>query len=202
MHDATFPVHSPPSASASPLPDLASPAPAPLRTRDLSLALLGLLALGGAAALGGVPASGAGLRLIPSVLLVQLPALGLTAPALIAIHQFLRLGAAPEQLASALGRALIHAGRVAGGLAVVVLFFAATTRLATPMLACSLLGVGVFTSATACVELTAAECRAARVVAPQFTLLLIAWLGLSWLVALRIGVDVATWVLGFGGLGA
>jgi hypothetical protein len=164
--------------------------------------LLGLLALGGAAALGGSPAGGVGVRLLPSVLLVQLPALCLTAPALIAIHQFLGLGAAPEQLASALGRALIHAGRVAGGLAVVVLFFAATTRLATPMLACSLAAVGVFTSATACVELSAAERRAARAVAPSFTLLLIAWLGLSWLVALRIGVNVATWVLGLGGLGA
>lgn len=201
MHDATFPVHSPPSPV--PLPGLAHPAPAPFRTRDLSLALLGLLALGGAAALGGSPAGGGvGLRLVPSVLLVQLPALGLTAPALIAIHQFLGLGAAPEQLASALGRALIHAGRVAGGLAVVVLFFAATTRLATPMLACSLAAVGVFTSATACMELSAAERRAARVVAPSFTLLLVAWLGLSWLVALRIGVNVAQWVLGFGGLGA
>lgn len=178
---------------------LAHPAPPPVRARDLSLALLGLLALGGAAALGG-PAAGVGLRLIPSVVLIELPALALTAPALIAAHQFLRLGAAPEQLAAALGRALIHAGRVAGGLAVVVLFFAATTRLATPMLACSLAGVGVFTSATACVELSAAERRAAGVVAPAFTLLLLAWLGLSWLVALRVGVDVAIWA--FGGLGA
>jgi len=130
------------------------------------------------------------------------PALGLTAPALIAVHQFLRLGAAPEQLAAALGRALIHAGRVAGGLAVVVLFFAATTRLATPMLAVALAGVGVFTSATACVELTAVERRAARVVAPAFTLLLIGWLSLSWLVALRVGADVAMWVLGYGGMRA
>lgn len=198
MHDTTIAFHSPPPSSAV-SSGLAHPAPPPVRARDLSLALLGLLALGGAAALGG-PAAGVGLRLIPSVVLIELPALALTAPALIAAHQFLRLGAAPEQLAAALGRALIHAGRVAGGLAVVVLFFAATTRLATPMLACSLAGVGVFTSATACVELSAAERRAAGVVAPAFTLLLLAWLGLSWLVALRVGVDVAIWA--FGGLGA
>jgi hypothetical protein len=200
MHGTTtFPVHPPPSSALSlGSPPSLSPAPAPLRARDLSLALLGLLALGGAAALGG-PAMGPGVRLIPSVLLVELPALILTAPALIAIHQFLRLAASPEALAAALGRALIHAGRVAGGLAVVVLFFAATTRLATPMLVCSLAAVGVFTSATACVELTAAERRAAHVVAPTFTLLLVGWLSLSWLVALRIGVDVAGWVLGFGG---
>ncbi|HVI03251.1 MAG TPA: hypothetical protein VM869_31360 [Enhygromyxa sp.] len=199
MHESTFPIHSPPDPVA--LPGLAHPVPAPFRPRELALALLGLLALGGAAALGG-PAMGPGLRLIPSVLLVELPALGLTAPALIAAHQFLRLGAAPEQLAAALGRALIHAGRVAGGLAVVVLFFAATTRLATPMLAVALAGVGVFTSATACVELTAVERRAARTVAPAFTLLLIGWLSLSWLVALRVGADVAMWVLGYGGMRA
>lgn len=195
MHGTTaLPIHPPPIPIAAPtLP--------PLRARDLSLALLGLLALGGAAALGS-PEAGPGLRLLPSVLLVELPALALTAPALIAIHQFLNLSAAPEALAAALGRALIHAGRIAGALAIVVLFFAATTRLATPMLVLSLGGIGVFTSATACVELTAAERRAATVVVPRFTLLLIGWLGLSWLCALRIGVDVAAWVLGFGGLRA
>lgn len=206
MHGTTLSVHSPPSPAALPVGSVAplpSPTLAPLRARDLSLALLGLLALGGAAALGGPP-TGPGLRLIPSVLLVQLPALALTAPALIAVHQFLGLSAAPESLAAALGRALIHAGRVAGGLAIVVLFFAATTRLATPMLVVSLAAVGVFTSATACVELTAAERRAGTVVAPLFTLLLVGWVSLCWLVALRIGVDVASWVLGFGrgGFGA
>jgi hypothetical protein len=206
MHGTTLPLSPPPSPAALPSGSAAaipihSPALAPLRARDLCLSLLGLLALGGAAALGG-PSAGLGVRMIPSVLLVELPALALTAPALIAVHQFLRLAAAPEALAAALGRALIHAGRVAGGLAIVVLFFAATTRLATPMLIVSLAAVGVFTSATACVELTAAERRAGVVVAPIFTLLLVGWLALSWLCALRIGVDVAGWVLGFGGLRA
>ncbi|MFO7566305.1 MAG: hypothetical protein R6X02_26920 [Enhygromyxa sp.] len=210
MHGSTFPLHSPPGPAPSrlgPAPlgsaPASTPALAPPRARDLFVALLGLLALGGAAALGG-PSADSSLRLLPSVVLVELPALALTAPALIALHQFLNLAAAPEALAAALGRALIHAGRVAGGLAIVVLFFAATTSLATPMLLLSLAAVGVFTSATACVELSAAERRANAVVAPQFTLLLLGWLGLSWLVALRIGVDVASWVLGFGrgGLGA
>src|SRR5690606_16300846 len=149
MHGTTISVHPPPSAAAYPIGStapLSSPTPAPLRGQDLCVALLGLLALGGAAALGGSSA-GPGLRLLPSVLLVELPALALTAPALIAVHQFLGLAAAPEQLAAALGRALIHAGRVAGGLAIVVLFFAATTRLATPMLVVSLAAVGVFSSA-------------------------------------------------------
>jgi hypothetical protein len=194
MHSTALPVLSP------------SPASSLVRASELMLALLGLVALGAAAALGGAgPLVGAGhgsaLRLVPSVFLVELPALALTAPALIAIHQFLRLEAAPEALAAALGRALIHAGRVAGGLAVMVLFFAATTRLATPMLVASLLAVGVFSSATACVELTAAERRAGDQVAPAFTLLVVGWLALSWLVALRIGVDVAGWVLGVGGVG-
>jgi hypothetical protein len=193
MHGATASAHPPPNPTVSAL----GLAPSPLRARELLLALVGLLALGSAAALQG-PNVGVPVRLIPSVLLVELAALAATAPALVAVHQFLRLGAAPEALAAALGRALIHGGRVAAGLAIVVLFFAATTGLATAMLLVSLAAVGVFTSATACVELCDAERRAAKVVAPAFTLLLIGWLGLSWLVALRVGVDVASWVLGLG----
>jgi hypothetical protein len=190
----------PPSPASAPAPT--TRAPEPLRARDLSLALLGLLALGGAAALGMPPGSAA-LRLAPSVILVDLAALALTAPALIAVHQFLRLAASPEALAAGLGRALIHGGRVAGGLAVVVLFFSATTNLALPMLLAALGAVGVFTTATAGVELTRAERAAARVIAPSFSLLVFAWMALSWIIALRVGVDVGAWVLGYSrGLGA
>lgn len=185
-----------PTRHSSLAPPLAPPR-APLRGRDLSLALLGLLSLGAAAALG-LPTGSAALRLTPSVVLVDLAALALTAPALIAVHQFLRLSAQPEQLAAALGRALIHGGRVAFGLSVVVLFFSATTDLALVLLIASLLAVGVFTSATACVELTAAERAAGHVVAPSFTMLLVGWLALGWMIALRVGVDVAAWVLGLG----
>ncbi|PRP91271.1 hypothetical protein ENSA5_56840 [Enhygromyxa salina] len=188
-----------PGPSAPPSP---SSHQSPLRARDLSLALLGLFALGGAAALG-TPTGPAALRLAPSVLLIDLAALALTAPALIATHQFLRLAAEPEDLAAGLGRALIHGGRVAAGLSIVVLFFSATTDLAIPTLLASLTGVGVFTSATACVELTRSEREAAGAVAPIFTLLVLAWLTLSWIIALRVGVDVGAWVLGFGrGFGA
>ena len=56
----------------------------------------------------------------------------------------------------------------------------------------------MFTSVTACVELSAAERRAGDVVG-YFPLLLIGWLALSWMIALRVGVDVGGWVLGFGG---
>jgi len=170
----------------------------PVDSRAVLVALLGLLALGAAAGLGS-PAFTPGLRLIPSVLLVELASLALGSPALIAAHQFMGLAAAPEALAAALGRALIHAGRVAGGLALIVLFFGATTRLAAPMLLIALAGVGVFTSVTACAELRAAERRAATVVAPMFSLLLLGWLSLSWLIAARVGVDVAAWVFDFGG---
>jgi hypothetical protein len=190
MHATTLPLHPQPTSSTA--PPIASVHP-----RDLGLALLGLLALGTAAAFGGLSLR-FGLRLIPSVVLVEVSALALTAPALIAVHQFLGLEARPEALAAALGRALIHAGRVAGGLAVVVLFFAATTPLAAGMLGFSLAAVGVFTCATACVELGNAERQAlaGRNPAPVFSLLLIGWVGLGWLIAVRVGVDVAGWVLG------
>ena len=203
MHATGLILPAPPGTEAPALSPAPAPAPLPinrppLRARDLSLALLGLLSLGAAAALG-LPAGSAALRLTPSVVLVDLAALALTAPALIAVHQFLRLAAQPEQLAAALGRALIHGGRVAFGLSVVVLFFSATTNLALVLLIASLLAVGVFTSATACVELTAAERAAAHTTKPSFTLLLLSWIALGWMIALRVGLDVASWVLGFQG---
>lgn len=185
----------------------ASPSPTPpaaredLRGSDLALALLGLLSLGACASLGAIGAGGsAALRLAPSVLLVDLAALAMTAPALVAIHQYLRLSASPEALAAGLGRSLVHGGRVAAGLAVLELFFAATTELALPLLMLSLLAVGVFSSATACVELSAAE-RAASgepELPPRFGVLLLGWIALGWVIALRVGVDVAGWVLGGG----
>lgn len=196
MHGSTtLPIHAPLG-----LPDPgALAAPNPVRGRDLSLSLLGLLALGGAAALGS-PAGPTALRLAPSVMLVDLAALALTAPALIAVHQFLRLSARPEDLAAGLGRALIHGGRVAAGLSVIVLFFSATTNLAIPLLLASLVGVGVFSTATACVELTWAERKgSAGPVVGYFPLLVLGWVALSWIIALRVGVDVGAWVLGVDG---
>jgi hypothetical protein len=198
MHAPSTSLPAPPGALVAPLPSPIAPVRAPLRGRDLSLALLGLLSLGASAALG-LPAGPEALRLTPSVVLVDLAALALTAPALIAVHQFLRLSAQPEQLAAALGRALIHGGRVAFGLSLVVLFFSATTNLALVSLIASLLAVGVFTCATACVELTSAERSAGHVVAPSFTILLVGWLALGWMIALRVGVDVGAWVLGLQG---
>ncbi len=185
------PESGPPPASVHP--------PRALRGLDILTSLLGLVALGGAVALGSAQTETAA-RLVPSVVLIELGALALTAPALIALHQFMRLAAEPEALAGALGRALVHGGRVAAGLAVVALFFSATTNLWAVALLASLVGVGVFTSATACVQLQRVEADARReqslVSDPKFTLLVTGWLILSWIIALRVGVNVGTWVLG------
>lgn len=169
--------------------------PESVRGRDLMTSLLGLVALGGAAALGAADGSMAA-RLVPSVVFVDLAALALTAPALIAVHQFMQLAAEPEALAGALGRALVHGGRVAGGMAIVVLFFAATTDLAVPTMVASLVAVGVFSCATACADLSRVERTATAdgVVAPMFRLILVAWVALGWIIALRVGVDVTQWV--------
>jgi hypothetical protein len=210
MHGTTtLPLHAAPTSGADspPAPDrVLHPArpPKPVRGRDLSLAVLGLLALGGAAALGIPPelAGGAALRMAPSVVLVDLAALTMTAPALLAVHQFMRLAARPEALVAGLGRALVHGGRVAGGLSVVVLFFSATTNLAIPMLLLALLAVGVFTSVTACVELARAERSATSDPAPGFGLLVVGWVALSWIIALRVGLDVGGWVFDIGRIGA
>ncbi|MCA9701653.1 MAG: hypothetical protein KC431_29300 [Myxococcales bacterium] len=193
---------SPPLSPANTWPS-ATPIPTTPDVRAPALlgALAGLLALGGAAALG-VPELQAAPRMVPSVLLVEIASLVLSSPALIALHQFMGLAAGPEALAAALGRALIHGGRVAAGLAVLVLFFSATTSLGTLMVVLSLGAVGVFTTATAWAELERAELAASpsqvrRSVAPRFTLLLLGWVGLGWVIALRVGVDVARWVVGF-----
>jgi hypothetical protein len=173
----------------------------PLKPSSLLGALAGLLGLGIAASLGALDTI-AGLRLIPSVLLVELGSMALTTPALLALHQFLGLHASVEDLAGALARALVRGGQIAAGLAVVVISFALTTDLAIPALVCALLIIGVFTTVVACVELTRVEQRAMVMLhghgmeEPRFTLLLIGWSILSWAIALRIGAHVAGWVMG------
>ncbi|MFV8755317.1 hypothetical protein ACNOYE_32605 [Nannocystaceae bacterium ST9] len=191
------PVWPPPSTHA---PPHAPHEVLPLTPSSLVGAIAGLLGLGAAAGLGAFDAI-AGLRMIPSVLLVELGSLALTTPALLALHQFLGLHADVEALASALARALVRGGQVAAGLIAVVLGFAVTTDLAIPALIAALFAVGVFTSVVGCVELSAVERRATPrprfADDPRFTALLIGWVILSWLIALRIGVHVARWVMGY-----
>ncbi len=173
----------------------------PLRPSALAGALAGLLALGLAGALGSGDWT-LGLRLVPSVLLVELGSLALTTPALLALHPFLRLRASAEALTSALARALVRGGQIAAGLSITVLYFAATTELWPIALLAALFVVGVFTSAVACRELARTEMRARQGVGDwideeiRFTLLLIGWVTLAWLVALRIGVHVIQWIIG------
>ncbi|EDM77639.1 hypothetical protein PPSIR1_13840 [Plesiocystis pacifica SIR-1] len=211
--DALFdlgPEHGPPPPDPLPgrAPIALEPVPArepePLRTRDLLGAIGGLVALGATAALGSSSGAAAA-RLVPSVLLVDLSALALTAPALIALHQYFRLAAEPEALASALGRALVHGGRIAGALSLVVLFFSATTELWLLLLVASLAAVGLFTTATAWTELRRAELAAlerhskveasSTTLLPRFQLLVNGWIALAWVIALRVGVNVAQWVV-------
>ena len=209
MHGPPASPSYPPSYPPSYAPVFAAPGPIatptdislPLRSSALIGALAGLIGLGSAAALGA-PDLTAGLRLIPSVLLVELGSLALTTPALLALHQFFGLDASVEDLASALARALVRGGQVAAGLILVVVGFALTTDLAIPALLAALLAVGVFTSVVGCVELAAVERRAKSAARPhelddaRFTLLLIGWSILSWAIALRIGLHVARWVIG------
>lgn len=191
------------SPSAS--PPLALPQPAtPLPSRALLGSLLGLLGLGAAAGLGMLELA-APLRVVPSVLFVELGALALTTPALLAIHQFLGLHADVEALVGALAHALVRGGQVAAGLVVVVLAFAVTTDLALVALLAALLAVGVFTNVVANRELARVEQHARRGLGhahvdrelePRFTLLLLGWTLLGWAIALRLALHVGRWVLG------
>lgn len=179
-----------------PIPD--ARAPEPLPSHAVFGALAGLTGLGAAAALGMLD-SDAPLRLVPSVLLVDLGALALTTPALLAIHQFLGLHANVEDLVAALARALVRGGQVAGGLVVVVLAFAVTTDLAIVALLGALLAVGVFTNVVGCRELARVESLArgdrSGILEPRFALTLVGWTILSWAIALRIAVHVGRWVV-------
>lgn len=191
------------SPSASPPLALPLPAP-PLPSRALLGSLLGLLGLGAAAGLGMLELA-APLRVVPSVLFVELGALALTTPALLAIHQFLGLHADVEALVGALAHALVRGGQVAAGLVVVVLAFAVTTDLALVALLAALLAVGVFTNVVANRELARVEQYARRgrghahvdrELEPRFTLLLLGWTLLGWAIALRLALHVGRWVLG------
>ncbi len=113
----------------------------------------------------------------------------LTAPALLALHQFLQLSARPEAMVSALAHALVSGGRVAMGVAPVGLFFAATTSQWPLILMAGFALCGIVTATVAVRSLRAVEAVAGPV-APRFSALLYGWAGLTTLIALRIGFDV------------
>lgn len=124
------------------------------------------------------------------------PALGatvLTAPALLAVHQFLGLHGRPERLVAALARALVAGGRVALGLVPVALFFAATSGLWAMAMAAVVAVPAFVMIAVALVDLQAAE-HASAPTTPRFTALVLAWAVLAAAIGGRLVVSVATYV--------
>lgn len=156
-----------------------------------SIAAMGLVAA--AAALGSADATVVA-RALPALAAPALGALVLTAPALLAVHQFLGLAAAPERLVAALAHAVVAAGRIALGLVPVVLFFAATSTLWPIALAAAVAVPGIAMACVAIMGLRDAE-TAALLMPPRFALLLIGWASLALLVALRIAVSMADLVI-------
>jgi hypothetical protein len=151
-----------------------------------------------AAALGAADV-GTMARAIPALVAPALGAAVLTAPALLAVHQFLGLDAPPERLVAAIARALVQGGRVALGLVPIALLFAVTSGLWPLVLALAVLVPGITMTAVALVGLRAAESDA-RVMSPRFALLLIGWSTLWIAIALRIAISMAQLVIAGGAL--
>jgi hypothetical protein len=149
-----------------------------------------------AAALGAADV-GTMVRAIPALVAPALGAAVLTAPALLAVHQFLGLDAPPERLVAAIARALVHGGRVALGLVPIALLFAVTSGLWPLVLVTAVLVPGITMTAVALVGLRAAE-TAAPVMSPRFALLLVGWATLWLAVALRIAISMAQLVVAGG----
>lgn len=157
-------------------------------------AVAAMAAVAAAAALGAADV-GTLVRAIPALVAPALGAAVLTAPALLAVHQFLGLDAPPERLVAAIARALVAGGRVALGLVPIALLFAVTSGLWPLVLVLAVLVPGVTMTAVALVGLRGAE-TTAPVMPPRFALLLVGWAGLWLAIALRIAVSMAQLVVG------
>ncbi len=211
---AERPVTPPPSRA--PMGETPREPGARAQVAGLFRALVGLGLLGAAAGLGALGDTpdhfshtsrwGITLRMIPATVLNIGGAVLLSSPALVAIHQYLDLRARPEALAAALTRGVILVGQLAAGLAPVVLFFSATTNLWLPAFLASMLGLGAVGYIVCARELTKAERAGAESgddaetsasvePAPRFHALVHGWLLLTLLIALRLGVDLADFVL-------
>jgi hypothetical protein len=172
---------------------LNAPASTPSVPRVLA-SLAAMLLLACAAALGAADAE-LMLRASPALVVPTLGAVVLTAPALLAVHQFLGLDAAPERMIAALARAVDHGGRIALGLVPLALFFAVTTGLWPLVLAAAVVLPGLAMTAVALLGLREAE-TAAEVMPPRFALLLVGWAVLWLAIAVRICVSMAQLVIG------
>lgn len=176
-------------------PTLPQLAPLPPMARELVTGGVGLLALGACAGLGSGDAF-VTLRAIPAALLVTGGALALTTPSLLVGHQFLRLRARPDALGAAIAVAFGHTGRVALGLAPTMLFFSATSGLWLPIWLLLLGAVSGFGLLDAVSRLTRAEPDEGPLPALRHGSLVLAWMGLSALIAARLAFDVFGFVLG------
>jgi hypothetical protein len=161
----------------------------------LGRAVVGFALLGACAALGAEPSSAASIG--PSALIVDVGALVLTGPTLLVGHQVLGLEAPVTALAGALGNALCRTGDLALALCPALLWFAATSGLASPVLVLFLIGMAAVGLAHAWAGLRDAELAvgpagSARVVRDaKMQSLTLAWMGLTALVGLRLGAHLA-----------
>lgn len=164
---------------------------------DVLTALGGFLVLSACAGVGSGDLAVAG-RGLPSGILVQAGALVLTGPGLLVGHQFLGLGASPDALLGSVARAFVRAGRLALGLSPFLLYFSATSGLWLLLFCVLLSGIGVAGLSDAARSLVAAEARTRPSMADLLKMraLVVAWGGLTVLVALRIAYDVLHLVLG------
>lgn len=198
MHipEVTISPPAPPSwVPAPPSSVIADPEAIPSVTQVIA-SVAAMAAVSCAAALGAADV-GTMARAIPALVAPALGAAVLTAPALLAVHQFLGLDAPPERLVAAIARALVDGGRVALGLVPIALLFAVTSSLWPLVLALAVLVPGLTMTVVALVGLRAAETDAA-VMAPRFALLLVGWAGLWLAIALRIAISMAQLVIGGG----
>ncbi|MEZ4320432.1 MAG: hypothetical protein R3F61_23330 [Myxococcota bacterium] len=191
--------------SAATVADLAAvdpPARAPTPRTDLpdaptvGRAVIGFALLGLCAALGSGDAAGAA-RVLPSALVVDLGALVLTGPALLVGHQYLGLEAPVPALAGVLANVFCRAGTVALGLCPALLFFAATSGLASGLLVLALLGIAAMALSDAFNGLRAAELavgepgRERTFRDARMQVLVASWMVLTALVGLRLGFHLA-----------
>ncbi len=153
-----------------------------------------LLGLAGAAGKGAAQAA----LLVPPLILglAVLPGL-IATPALIVLHQHRGLAASPSKLLQALTEAWMEAGRLAGGLASVVLFFALTSMMGTELMIYGLALAGWLGLNAARRRLRDVEHAAGGNVA-RFGTLLWSWTLLTTLIGARLTWIAVHWLQGLG----
>lgn len=157
--------------------------------QEVAHGLGGLLALGAA---GVVGAHGLAPQALPGVLWTSAGAVVLTGPALLVVHQFLGLQAAPDRVVGALAWALARTGHLAMGLVPFQVFFSATTARGPGLLALLLAGIGGVGLMAAMRGVVDAERDSGATGAALLNArgLAVGWAGLTLLVGLRLGWEV------------